>query len=134
MPAILKIVGLTKAFGGIRAVHDCSFEVEPGTVVGLIGPNGSGKTTIFNLIVNLLRPDAGAVWYAGARIDGLAPWQVARRGIGRTFQTVKLFRDLPVWENLAIAAMARETGSSTWWRIARSELSLRRLGGSRPDR
>jgi ABC-type branched-subunit amino acid transport system ATPase component len=119
MPAILKIVGLTKAFGGIRAVHDCSFEVEPGTVVGLIGPNGSGKTTIFNLIVNLLRPDAGAVWYAGARIDGLAPWQVARRGIGRTFQTVKLFRDLPVWENLAIAAMARDradwTGSGARW-------------------
>jgi ABC-type branched-subunit amino acid transport system ATPase component len=69
--------------------------------------------------VNLLRPDAGAVWYDGARIDGLPPWQVARRGIGRTFQAVKLFRDLPVWENLAIAAMARGrsdwTGSGTLW-------------------
>jgi branched-chain amino acid transport system ATP-binding protein/branched-chain amino acid transport system permease protein len=103
----LRVAGLSKAFGGIRAVHDCSFDVDPGTVVGLIGPNGSGKTTVFNLIVNLLRPDAGHVLYDGARIDGLPPYQVARRGIGRTFQSVKIFRELSVWDNLAIAAMAR---------------------------
>jgi ABC-type branched-subunit amino acid transport system ATPase component len=103
----LRVAGLSKAFGGIRAVHDCSFDVDAGTVVGLIGPNGSGKTTVFNLIVNLLRPDAGHVLYDGARIDGLPPYQVARRGIGRTFQSVKIFRELSVWDNLAIAAMAR---------------------------
>jgi ABC-type branched-subunit amino acid transport system ATPase component len=112
VPPRLRVAGLRKAFGGIRAVHDCSFEVEPGTVVGLIGPNGSGKTTIFNLIVNLLRADAGVVLYDGERIDGLPPYQVARRGIGRTFQSVKIFRALPVWENLSIAAMAR--GRTGW--------------------
>ncbi len=105
--AILRVAGLGKAFGGLRAVHDCSFDVAPGTAVGLIGPNGSGKTTIFNLIMSLLRPDAGAVFYQEERIDGLPAYQIARRGIGRTFQSVRLFRDLTVWENLAIAAMGR---------------------------
>jgi len=104
---ILRLAGLGKAFGGLRAVHECSFEVAPGTAVGLIGPNGSGKTTIFNLIMSLLRPDAGAVFYNDERIDGLPPWQIARRGIGRTFQSVRLFRDLTVRDNLAIAAMGR---------------------------
>jgi len=104
---ILRLAGLGKAFGGLRAVHECSFEVAPGTAVGLIGPNGSGKTTIFNLIMSLLRPDAGAVFYNDQRIDGLPPWQIARRGIGRTFQSVRLFRDLTVRDNLAIAAMGR---------------------------
>lgn len=120
----LRVVGLTKAFGGIRAVDGCSFDVEAGTVVGLIGPNGSGKTTVFNLIVSLLRPDAGQVFYDGERIDGLPPWEVARRGIGRTFQAVKVFRDLSVWENLAIAAMGRR------WRgwAAAGEAWLERLG------
>jgi ABC-type branched-subunit amino acid transport system ATPase component len=107
---ILRVAGLGKAFGGLRAVHECSFEVAPGTAVGLIGPNGSGKTTIFNLIMSLLRPDAGAVFYNDQRIDGLPPWQIARRGIGRTFQSVRLFRDLTVHDNLAIAAMGRGRG------------------------
>jgi neutral amino acid transport system ATP-binding protein len=109
---ILRVAGLGKAFGGLRAVHDCSFDVAPGTAVGLIGPNGSGKTTIFNLIVSLLRPDAGAIFYNEERIDRLPAYQIARRGIGRTFQSVRLFRDLPVWENLAIAAMGR--GRKDW--------------------
>jgi ABC-type branched-subunit amino acid transport system ATPase component len=108
----LRVTGLTKNFGGLRAVGDCSFTVEPGSVVGLIGPNGSGKTTIFNLIVNLLRPDAGAVFLNDERIDRLPPYQIARRGIGRTFQSVKIFRDLSVWENLSIAAMGR--GREDW--------------------
>src|SRR5262245_20176607 len=110
--ATLRVERLTKTFGGLRAVAGCSFEVEAGTVVGLIGPNGSGKTTIFNLIVNLLRPDAGAVYFEGERIDGLPPYRIARRGIGRTFQSVKIFRDLSVWDNLGIAAMGR--GRERW--------------------
>jgi branched-chain amino acid transport system ATP-binding protein len=104
----LAVTGLTKIFGGLRAVSDCSFAVAPGTVVGLIGPNGSGKTTVFNLITNLLRPDAGAVHFGSRRIDGLKTYEIARLGIGRTFQAVKIFRDLAVWDNLAIAAMGRE--------------------------
>src|SRR5437870_13893498 len=79
----LAVTGLSKLFGGLRAVSECSFEIAPATIVGLIGPNGSGKTTVFNLITNLLRPDAGAVYFHGARIDGLKTYEIARRGIGR---------------------------------------------------
>jgi len=104
----LAVTGLSKLFGGLRAVSECSFEIAPATIVGLIGPNGSGKTTVFNLITNLLRPDAGAVYFHGARIDGLKTYEIARRGIGRTFQSVKIFRELSVWDNLSIAAMGRE--------------------------
>jgi neutral amino acid transport system ATP-binding protein len=101
------LAGVSKWFGGLRAVGDCSFEIARGTVVGLIGPNGSGKSTIFNLVTGLLRPDEGRILYDGRRIDGLATHEIARLGVGRTFQSVKLFRDLPVRENLAIAAMGR---------------------------
>jgi ABC-type branched-subunit amino acid transport system ATPase component len=106
-PPKLALAGLGKRFGGLRAVFACSFEIAPGTVVGLIGPNGSGKSTIFNLVTGLLRPDEGAIRLDGERIDGLATHEIARRGVGRTFQSVKIFRDLPVRENLAIAAMGR---------------------------
>src|SRR5262245_4497040 len=116
---MLAVSGLTKIFGGVRAVSDCSFEVAAGAVVGLIGPNGSGKTTIFNLITNLLRPDAGAVHFGGRRLDGLKTYEIARLGIGRTFQAVKLFRDLSVWDNLSLAAMGRvragwEAADESW--------------------
>ena len=90
-----------------------SFEVEAGTVVGLIGPNGSGKSTVFNLITNVLHADAGTRRYTdGAPLGGLKLHEVARRGIGRTFQEVKIFRELTVWENLGLAAMGR--GLSDW--------------------
>jgi len=123
---ILRVEGLGKAFGGLNAVHNCSFEVARGTAVGLIGPNGSGKTTIFNLIMSLLRPDTGAVYFDDERIDGLSVYRIARRGIGRTFQSVRLFRDLTVRENVAIAAMGRrvkdwEASADRW--LARMELS-----------
>jgi len=120
----LAVTGLTKHFGGLRAVSDCSFEVETGSIVGLIGPNGSGKTTVFNLITNLLRPDAGIVRFEGRRIDRLRTHQIARLGIGRTFQAVKIFRDLSVWDNLSIAAMGRER--SGWEPVAAAWLE--RLG------
>jgi neutral amino acid transport system ATP-binding protein len=93
-------------------------------VVGLIGPNGSGKSTVFDLITRLVRADAGAVFHDGDRIDGLPTHRIARRGIGRTFQTVKVFRDLPVLENLAIAAMGH---GRTGWEAAGREW-LARLG------
>jgi ABC-type branched-subunit amino acid transport system ATPase component len=101
----LRIEGVTKHFGGIRAVDHCSFTVRSQEIVGLIGPNGSGKTTVFNLIVNLLPPDTGQIWYQGTRIDTLAPYQIARLGIGRTFQEVKLFWELTVLENMGIACL-----------------------------
>ena len=103
----LAVQGLTKRFGGLLAVNGCSFEVEAGSVVGLIGPNGSGKSTVFNCITNLLRADGGKVLHDGASLGGLALHEVARRGIGRTFQEVKIFRELTVWENLSLAALGR---------------------------
>ncbi len=103
----LAVQELTKRFGGLLAVDRCSFEVEAGSVVGLIGPNGSGKSTVFNCITNLLRADGGKVLHDGAPLGGLALHEVARRGIGRTFQEVKIFRELTVWENLSLAALGR---------------------------
>ena len=103
----LAVQGLIKRFGGLLAVNGCSFEVEAGSVVGLIGPNGSGKSTVFNCITNLLRADGGKVLHDGASLGGLALHEVARRGIGRTFQEVKIFRELTVWENLSLAALGR---------------------------
>lgn len=107
MAGALAVRGLSKRFGGLAAVQGCTFEVEPGQVVGLIGPNGSGKSTVFNLVTGVIAPDAGTVEYDGRSLVGLALHRVARRGIGRTFQEVKIFRELPVWQNLAIAALGR---------------------------
>lgn len=104
---VLSVRGLRKSFGGLAAVSDCSFDVYAGTVVGLIGPNGSGKSTVFNLITNLIARDAGSINYLGTDIGALKLFKIARLGIGRTFQDIKIFRELTVWENLGIAARGR---------------------------
>ena len=98
--ALLEVSGLTKSFGGIRAVDGCSFTVEEGTITGLIGPNGSGKTTVFNLIDNTFQADAGQITFAGERIEHLPAWERAHRGLGRSFQITRLFRDMTVLENV----------------------------------
>ncbi|HET7260428.1 MAG TPA: ABC transporter ATP-binding protein [Casimicrobiaceae bacterium] len=108
MTAILELSGLTRRFGGVTALRGVSFAVGEGELVALIGPNGAGKTTCFNVIDGTLRPDAGAVRFAGARIDGLAPETIARRGIGRTFQVASTFGSMTVREGIAIAVAARE--------------------------
>lgn len=134
-PAVaLSVEGLSKRFGGVVAVDDCSFEVERGSAVGIIGPNGSGKSTLFNLLTSVLRPDRGVVRYRGERIDGLPLYEIARKGIGRTYQAVKIFRDLPVWMNLEIAAMGRRR--SDWEAPARHWLErfkLDHLAGDASD-
>ena len=124
--ALLSVEGLSKRFGGVVAVDDCSFAVEPGSVVGVIGPNGSGKSTLFNLLTSLLVPDKGFVRYRGQRIDGLPLHEIARRGIGRTYQAVKIFRDLSVWTNIEIAAMGRRR--TRWEGPARQWLERFGLG------
>jgi ABC-type branched-subunit amino acid transport system ATPase component len=103
----LSVRALTKRFGGLLAVDGCSFDVEPGTVVGLVGPNGSGKSTVFNMITNLIRPDSGEVLYAGRKLGGMGAHRIAKLGVGRTFQEIKVFRELTVRQNLAIAALGR---------------------------
>jgi ABC-type branched-subunit amino acid transport system ATPase component len=98
--SLLEVKGLTKHFGGVRAVDGASFSVPQGSITALIGPNGSGKTTAFNLIGGTMTPTAGEVRFDGERIDGLPPYRRAHRGLGRTFQITRLFRDMTVLENV----------------------------------
>ena len=105
--ALLAVRALSKAFGGIHAVDGCSFAVEEGSITALIGPNGAGKTTVFNLISGLHRPDAGAILLDGARIDGLAPHRVTRKGVARTFQISRDLAGLSVLENVIVQAPAQ---------------------------
>ena len=97
---LLEVKGLEKRFGGVRAVDGASFTVPEGSITGLIGPNGSGKTTVFNLIGGTMSLGAGEVWFDGRRIDRKKPWRRAHLGIGRTFQITRLFRDMTVEENV----------------------------------
>ena len=106
MSAVLEVSHLRKAFGGVHAVDDVSFSVDAGELVALIGPNGAGKTTCFNCINGQLRPDGGAVTLEGARIDGLAPEAIARKGVGRTFQVAATFASMTVRENAMVALRA----------------------------
>lgn len=98
----LKIENLKKTFGGVVAVNDVSFSVPQGTLLGIIGPNGSGKTTTVNLITGFLRPDSGKVIFNGKDITGLKPSKITNLGIGRTFQMVKPFYRLPAYKNLVV--------------------------------
>ncbi|HEY3069322.1 MAG TPA: branched-chain amino acid ABC transporter ATP-binding protein/permease [Gaiellaceae bacterium] len=97
---LLEVRGVEKRFGGVRALDGCSVSVAEGTITGLIGPNGSGKTTLFNVVDGTMSLEAGEVVFAGERIDRLEPWERAHRGIGRTFQITRLFRDMTVLENI----------------------------------
>jgi len=108
--ALLEVKALAKRFGGLKAVNGCSFEVPEGSITALIGPNGSGKTTVFNLIGGTMHADAGEVWFDGERIDGLRPWRRAYRGLGRTFQITRLFREMTVLENVVAPLRAFRVG------------------------
>lgn len=98
---------LRKAFGGVRAVDGCSFAVPCGKISGLIGPNGSGKTTTFDLLTGLTAPDAGQVLHRGENIAGRKPYEIFRRGITRTFQVTRIFREMTVLENMLCATGLR---------------------------
>jgi len=103
---LLTVSGLSKSFGGLRAVADASFEVRDGEILGIIGPNGAGKTTLFNLINGFLPPDGGKVEFAGHSLIGLKPNRVCRLGVGRTFQVVRAFPRLSVLDNVVVGAYA----------------------------
>jgi len=103
--ALLEARGLVKAFGGLRAVNDLSFGVRPGEILGLLGPNGSGKTTVFNLLAGAQIPDRGVVTFEGRDITGLAPHRRAALGIVRTFQLVRALAGLPVLDNVLVARL-----------------------------
>ena len=97
---MLRLNAVTKKFGGLTAVDNVSFEVEEGQIVGLIGPNGAGKTTIFNLITGIYQPDTGEITFNGISLSGMYTHRIVQMGIARTFQTIRLFQDLTVLENV----------------------------------
>jgi len=101
---VLKVTGLTKSYGEIRAVDGVSFDVMPGEIFGVIGPNGSGKTTMFNSVLGQIKPDAGTIELNGADITRLSPLELSRRGVGRTFQSLQVFGKMTVRDNLIVAA------------------------------
>ncbi len=108
MAALLEVANVSKNFSGLRAVADVTFAVPHGAIFAVIGPNGAGKTTLFNLIAGVFAPDAGEIAFKGARVDGLRPDEICRRGIGRTFQIVRPFPGLTVEENVTIGALLRQ--------------------------
>jgi neutral amino acid transport system ATP-binding protein len=119
---ILRVEQVSKAFGGVRALDDCTVEVEQGSITGLIGPNGSGKTTLFNVITGYERLDAGDVYADGKKITNAPPQRVFGQGIGRTFQLTRIFPRLTVMENMLVAA--QHTGGRR-----RARNPLQRAGG-----
>lgn len=123
---ILEVRHVTRAFGGVKAVDDCTLSVRPGTITGLIGPNGAGKTTLFNLITGFLKPTSGEIAFDGQRIDGLPPQEIFARGLVRTFQVPRELKSMTVLENLVLVPR-RQAGERIWnawflpWRVAEQE-------------
>ena len=107
MSALLETRNLTRQFGGLRAIGDLSISVNKGEILGVIGPNGAGKTTFFNLLTGIYPPSSGDILLKGSSIAGLRPSQIARLGMARTFQNIRLFRQLSVLENVRIAYDSR---------------------------
>ena len=107
MSALLDVTRLTKRFGKLTALEDVTLRVERGTIAGIIGPNGAGKSSLFNTITGVYAPDGGEIRFDGARIDRLPTWRIARAGIARTFQNIRLFRFLSATENLMAGAHAQ---------------------------
>jgi ABC-type branched-subunit amino acid transport system ATPase component len=120
---ILEIGNLFRSFDGVRAVNDLSFGVEKGSITALIGPNGSGKTTVFNLITGFLRPGSGQIIFKDRNITGLAPHRVFHLGIGRTFQNIRLFPQMTVLDNILIG-LEYNSGESLWAALTRSKKML----------
>jgi ABC-type branched-subunit amino acid transport system ATPase component len=145
--AILRTDKATIRFGGLVAVNTLDMDVRPGEIYGLIGPNGAGKTTVFNLLTGVYKPTSGEIYFQGQRVDGLRPYQIARRGVSRTFQNIRLFPGMSVLENVmtachrharwtpccarrATAATSASTATSAWscWRFSTSRASRTRAG------
>jgi branched-chain amino acid transport system ATP-binding protein len=101
---LLKVTDLAKSYGAVKAVAGVSFEVQPGEIFGVIGPNGSGKTTMFNSVLGQITPDTGRIELMGRDITGLSPMVLNQRGVGRTFQTLQVFGKMSVRDNLLVAA------------------------------
>jgi branched-chain amino acid transport system ATP-binding protein len=131
MTALLSVTGVSKHFRGLAAVSDVSFDVQPGEIFAVIGPNGAGKTTLFNMIAGAFAPNDGSIVFAGDRIEGLRADEIARRGIGRTFQLVKPFPALTVEDNVVIGALMHTGALPEARKLAREIMSRLDLFGKR---
>jgi branched-chain amino acid transport system permease protein len=127
---MLEVSGLSKSFGGLRAVQDVSFAVREGEILGIIGPNGAGKTTLFNLLNGILQPDTGRVYFLGHSMLGMAPNRIARQGIGRTFQVARPFPRLSVLDNVVVGAYVATTRDADAYALARAALEKVGLTGA----
>jgi branched-chain amino acid transport system ATP-binding protein len=110
---ILEGEKVTKYFGGLAAVSNVDFNIEEGEIVGLIGPNGAGKTTLFNLISGALVPEPGLIKFKGGKISGLKPYKICRMGVARTFQSVKVFANMQIIENVLLGSLFGTSASMT---------------------
>ncbi len=129
MTPLLEVEGLTKRFGGLLANDGVSFAVGAEEILGLIGPNGAGKTTLFNCLAGFFPPTRGSIRLDGAPVAGLPPEAVARRGIARTFQIVRVFRSMTALENVMVGAMLRRKAVPAAERLALETLEFVGLGG-----
>jgi len=123
--ALLETAGLTKRFGGLVATGEVSLSVAPSEIHAVIGPNGAGKTTLIGQLSGELKPDSGAIRFAGADISRLGPARRAALGIARSFQITSIFREFTTLDNVALAIQARAGHSFRFWRAARRDASLR---------
>jgi branched-chain amino acid transport system ATP-binding protein len=116
--SLLRVSHLSMSFGGVKAVDDVSFDIEPGELLALIGPNGAGKSTCFNIVNGQLRPSHGSVQLDGHELVGLRPRDIWRRGVGRTFQVAATFNSMTVLENVQMALISREKRLYGLWKPA----------------
>jgi len=121
---VLEAVGLAKTFGAVKAADDLSVRISRGQVVGIVGPNGSGKTTFLNLVTGYLSPARGQIHYLGKEITGLHPRQVTRLGVARSFQVPQLYTSLTVLENMLVALVIRSGRQGDCWRALRTRARL----------
>ena len=131
MTGLLSVVDVSKRFRGLAAVSHVSFDVQPGEIFAVIGPNGAGKTTLFNMIAGAMAPDGGSITFSGETIDGLRSDEVARRGIGRTFQLMRPFPSLSVEDNVVVGALMRTNALEDARKIAHEMMSQLDLLGKR---
>lgn len=127
MSALLEVRGLGVRFGSLQAVNDVSFDVQPGAITAVIGPNGAGKSSLFNLISGAVKPSSGTVRFEGRELTGAAPHRMLAAGLARSFQITNLFFELPVRENLRLAAQFLEGGAGLLRSVTRSRQALARV-------
>jgi len=122
--ALLEVAGLTKMFGGLTAVSELTFDIQPGELLSIIGPNGAGKTTLFNLLTGFYRPTSGTITFNAIDITGCKPYQVTRHGIGRTFQLTSIFKKSTVLENVLIGK-SLHAAVGVWGSVLRTPATRR---------